>query len=54
MKEEQNTLEYQEPMKVDAENTSKNKQKWIPIYKVIDTSFFLETTNSPPEFLDQC
>ena len=51
MEEEQNTLEYQETMKVDAENIAKNNN-WRSIYEVINTSFLKKTF--PPAFLDKC
>ena len=54
MEGEQKTLEYQETIKLDVENIVKNKNKWRPIYEVIDTSFFAETKTFPPEFLCQC
>ena len=47
IEEEHKTLEYQEKMKLDIGNISKNRKIWIPIYEVIDTSFFAET-NFPP------
>ena len=40
-KEDQNTVEYQETLKIDVKNINKNKTLWIPIYEVIDATFFL-------------
>ena len=40
MEKEQKTLEYQETMKVEVENISKNKKAiWRPIYEVIHAPF---------------
>ena len=44
MKEEKNTLEYQETMNVYIEIISSKKQPfWRPIYEVIEYSYFEET-----------
>ena len=40
-KEEQNTVEYQETLRIDVKNIDKSKNKiWRPIYEVIDAPFF--------------
>ena len=54
IEEETKTLEYQEKMNVDVENISSLKKKWIPIYEVIDNSYFSASKIFPTEFLDQC
>ena len=55
MEEDQKTLEYQEYMKVDVKNITKNpKNIWEPIYEVIDTSFVEEKNIFLPAFLGLC
>ena len=42
-------------MKIDIENIKNNiKKTWVPIYKLIDATFFEETENVPQDFLDSC
>ena len=55
MKEEKETVEYQETMNVDIENIASKKQLfWTPIYEVIENSSFEETKLFPTTFLNQC
>ena len=42
-------------MNVDVKNIASKKQKnWIPIYEVIDHSYFEATKLFPTQSLDQC
>ena len=51
MKEEKNTLEYQETMNVDIKKISSKKQPfWILIYEVLENSYFEETKLFPTNF----
>ena len=44
IEEEQDSVEYQELLRVDVKHISKNKTKiWRPIYEVIHAPFFEET-----------
>ena len=55
IEEEENTLEYQETMKLDIENISSKKQSfWRPIYEVIENSYFEETKLFPTKIFNQC
>ena len=48
MEEEKKIVEYQETLKVDVKNISKNKKSiWRPTYEVIDVTFFEETDIFP-------
>ena len=44
-KEGQKTVGYQEILKIDVINIFCKKTIWRPIYKVIDVTFFEETTH---------
>ena len=55
MKEEKNTLKYQETMNVDIENIVSKKQPfWRSIYEIIDDSYFEVVKLFPTTFLNQC
>ena len=54
MKEQINTLEYQETINVETEKVaSKKRPFWRSIYEVIDDSYFEEKKIFPTTFLTQ-
>ena len=55
IKQEKNTLGYQETMSVDIENIASEEQpSWRPIYEDIENSYSEETKLFPTTFLNQC
>ena len=50
IEEDQKTFKYRETINVNVENIANNIKNWMPIYEVVDHSFFAATKNFQQNF----